>query len=124
MRTRAAAAVGWVVALLASAAVSAHHSFAMFESEKQIELAGVIRDFHWTNPHSWIFLNVKDVKGQTVEWKIEGGSPNLLKRDGWTRRSLIPGQPVTVRIRPAKDGTSYGSLVRVTLADGTQLGSR
>lgn len=112
------------IILLVCNGAAAHHSFSMFDNAKDLTLAGEIRDFQWTNPHSWIFLLVTDQKGAPIEWKVEGGSPNLLRRDGWTRRSLAKGDKVTLIIHPAKDGSNFGSLVRVTLADGTKLGSR
>ena len=117
-------AMAGVVMLLVSVDASAHHSFAMFDRGKEVSLVGEVRDFHWSNPHSWIFLIVKDNKGHAVEWKLEGGSPNLLQRDGWTRRSLGAGSQVTVVVHPSKDGTTSGSVISVTLADGTKLGSR
>lgn len=123
MRTRSRFLV-MTATLVAAVSSSAHHSFAMFDNQQEVALAGQVRDFQWTNPHSWIFLTVNDAQGHAVEWKVEGGSPNLLQRDGWTRRSLNAGDSVTVIVHPAKDGSAFGSLVRVTLADGTRLGSR
>ena len=116
-----------LVGLAAAAAVSAsapafaHHSFAMFDNQKNVTLEGTVKEFQWTNPHSWIQLMVKDPSGKDVEWSIEGGSPNGLSRGGWKRTSLKPGDKATVVIHPLKDGTNGGSLATVTV-NGVQIG--
>lgn len=109
--------------VLASTAASAHHSFALFDSSVNKTLVGVVREFQWTNPHSWIQLNVADEKGGVVEWAIEGNSPNILVRQGFTSKTLKPGDKITVVVHPLKDGSAGASLVSLTLADGTVLGS-
>jgi len=117
------------VLVLASIAIAAfaipavaHHSFAMFDASKTITLQGNIKEFHWTNPHSWIFLNVADPEGQSKEWAIELGSPSGLVRQGWVPKTLTPGMNVKIVIRPLKDGKPGGQFLAVTLPDGTQLG--
>jgi hypothetical protein len=115
---------------LAAAALSAtalpalaHHSFAMFDNQKEVELNGTVKDFQWTNPHTWIQVVVPNDAGtSTSEWSVEGGNPGDLARRGWKKTSLKPGDKVTVRIHPMKNGTNGGSLVGVTLADGTVVG--
>jgi Family of unknown function (DUF6152) len=109
------------VALYAIPAL-AHHSFAMFDANKTMTLEGTVREFHWTNPHSWIFLTVPDAKGQPAEWPIELGSPPGLMRQGWAPKTLTPGMKVKVVIRPLKDGKNGGQFLAVTLPDGKQLG--
>ncbi|MGC4029298.1 MAG: DUF6152 family protein [Steroidobacteraceae bacterium] len=111
-----------IALLVAAQGAWAHHSFAMFDGSKETTLVGEIRDFQWTNPHTWIHIAVTDEAGNAVVWKIEGGSPNLLQRRGWTRRSLNPGDKATILIHPAKDGSPLGSMMTVTLADGAKLG--
>ena len=98
----------------------AHHSFAMFDSSKQVTLVGTVKEFQWTNPHTWVQLNVP-TSGKVVEWSIEGGSPNGLARRGWKSSSLKPGDKVTIVVSPMKDGSNGGSLKTVTLADGKVL---
>jgi hypothetical protein len=112
------------VAIAASTAVPvwAHHSFAMFDNTKEVTLEGTVKEFQWTNPHTWIQVMVKDASGKQVEWSIEGGSPNSLSRSGWKRTSLKPGDKVTVVTRPLKNGHPGGSLVRV-LVDGQLVGT-
>ena len=115
------ALAGVAVMSLSGAPAFAHHSFAMFDNAKNTTLEGTIKEFQWTNPHSWIQIMVKDASGKEVEWSIEGGSPNGLSRGGWKRTSLKPGDKATVVIHPLKDGTNGGSLVTVTV-NGQQLG--
>ncbi len=116
------ALAGVSVVSLAGAPAFAHHSFAMFDNQKNTTLEGTVKDFQWTNPHSWIQLMVKDGSGKEVEWSIEGGSPNGLSRNGWKRTSLKPGDKASVVIHPLKDGTNGGSLVTVTV-NGQQIGN-
>ncbi len=107
----------------ATAPAFAHHSFAMFDNQKNTTLEGTVKEFQWTNPHSWVQLMVKDpATGKDVEWSIEGGSPNGLARNGWKRTSLKPGDKAVVVIHPLKDGANGGSLVTVTV-DGVQIGA-
>jgi hypothetical protein len=110
-----------IVAVVAQPA-SAHHSFAMFDNQKNVTLEGTVREFQWTNPHSWIQVVVKDGSGKNVEWSIEGGSPNGLMRNGWTRTSIKAGDKAAVVIHPLKDGTSGGSLVSISV-NGTPVGT-
>jgi hypothetical protein len=101
----------------------AHHSFAMFDNQKEVELNGTVKDFQWTNPHTWIQVVVPNDAGtSTSEWSVEGGNPGDLARRGWKKTSLKPGDKVIVRIHPMKNGSNGGSLVGVTLADGTVVG--
>ena len=116
-----AALASWVVL---PGAADAHHSFAMFDAAKEKTLEGTVKEFQWTNPHAWIQLMVTDPAGKVTEWSIECGSPNGLKRQGWRAAALKKGDKVTAVIHPLKSGESGGSLVIVTLADGTTLGKR
>ena len=100
----------------------AHHSFAMFDNQKDLTLEGTIKEFQWTNPHTWIQVMVKDAAGKEVEWSIEGGSPNSLSRNGWKRTSLKPGDKVVLVTHPLKDGSAGGSLVTVSV-DGVPIGN-
>src|ERR1700756_3771085 len=111
-----------LLALAGAAAVSlagspafAPHSFAMFDGQKTLSLDGTIKEFQWTNPHSWIQLLVKDSSGKVVEWSIEGGGPAIMSRSGWKRTTLKPGDTATVVIHPLKDGGPGGALVTVTV---------
>jgi len=111
-----------VIALTASCAVLAHHSFAMFDQSKQLSLTGTVREFQWTNPHAFIHIDVPDENGSQVMWQIEMNSPNNLRRQGWKSSMLKPGDKVTVVTNPLRDGKRGGLFVAATLADGTQMG--
>lgn len=103
------------------AAASAHHSFAMFDQTKQVPITGTVKEFQWTNPHSWIQLEApKD--GKNVVYSIEGGSPNGLRRQGWSSTTFKPGDKVTVYMSPLKNGDAGGSFVGAVLANGNKLG--
>lgn len=102
--------------------VAAHHSFSMFDMTKDVVLVGEVKEFQWTNPHIWVQLLVTDETGKTVEWSIEGNSPSSLSRQGWTKRSLAPGEKVTMTIHPLRDGQPGGSIVKIVRADGSLVG--
>jgi hypothetical protein len=117
-------AFGLAVVAVAVAAIPAvaHHSFAMFDATKTMTLEGSIKEFHWTNPHSWIFVMVPDAKGQPEEWAIELGSPSGLLGKGWEPKTLTASMRDKDLIRPHKDGKAGGQFLGVTLPDGKQLG--
>jgi hypothetical protein len=96
--------------LFAAPPASSHHSFAMFDSAKELTLAGTVREFQWTNPHSWLQLEVER-GGATIEYSIELGSPNSMSRRGWRRTTFKPGDKVTAVINPMRDGSPGGALV-------------
>src|SRR5215470_6320850 len=103
------------LAIFAHAAPAlAHHSFAMFDASKSMVLQGTVKDFQWTNPHSWIFPTVADAEGQATQWAIEMGSPSGLVRQGWGPKTIMPGMNVKVLIRPLKDGKNGGQFLGVT----------
>jgi hypothetical protein len=100
----------------------AHHSMNMFDDEHPITLEGTIVEFQWTNPHTWIQLDVLNEQAESVEWSIEAGSPNNLARRGWSRTTFQPGDKVVIVINPMKNGSPGGSFVSATLEDGRVLG--
>lgn len=113
--------VGVGAALAMAPPALAHHSFAMFNNEKSLTLEGSVKEFQWTNPHSWVQVIVKDPSGKEIEWSIEAGSPNGLSRQGWSRRSAKPGDKAVVVIHPMKDGSNGGSLVSLVI-NGEKVG--
>ncbi|MGZ3274086.1 MAG: DUF6152 family protein [Caulobacteraceae bacterium] len=104
-----------VFGLALAAPATAHHAFAMFDTNREVMLEGTVKEFQWTNPHTWVQLLVKDSGGKEVEWSIEGSSPNNLARFGWTRNSLKSGDHVQAVVHPLKDGSIGGSLVKITV---------
>lgn len=100
----------------------AHHSFyAEFDSNKQVVLEGTVVEMEWKNPHSWLVVNVVNEAGETEEWRVEGGSPNVLMRLGWTRDSLPTGTKVKVTGFQAKDGARRASSRSLEFPDGRQM---
>ena len=110
--------------LLYAGTAQAHHSNVAYEVNKVITVTGVVKEFQWVNPHTWLHLMVDDGKGGKVEWAAEGRAPGILLRAGWTRSSLKGGETVTVDMSPAKDGTHTAIIARVTKADGTILSNQ
>lgn len=100
--------------------VHAHHSFARFDSEREMTLEGTVKEFMWTNPHARIILEV-DHKAHEEQWAIEMIGPNNLARQGWRPKTLVPGMLVRLRIHPLRDGTNGGQFMEITLPDGTVL---
>jgi hypothetical protein len=102
--------------------LSAHHSFeAEYDANKPLLLKGVVTRMEWMNPHSRFYVDVKDEKGQIVNWNVELASPNVLLRQGWTKDALKVGDQVTVEASQAKDGSRFANAQRVTLADGRNV---
>jgi hypothetical protein len=111
-----------VAAMLASAPARAHHSAAMFDDSRVVELKGVVKELQWTNPHVWLQVTVAE-NGAKKEWSVEAGSPNTLSRTGWRSTTFKPGDAVTVRINPMKDGSAAGNFIGAKFeADGHTLG--
>ena len=120
---------GRLTALLAACAIagttlpmSAHHSFAAeFDRDKPITLTGTVTKLEWTNPHARIYLDVKDQKGNVVNWDFELGPPNGLMRRGWNRNSLRQGHVVTINGFLSKTAPHVANARTVKLADGREV---
>jgi hypothetical protein len=104
------------------APASAHHSFAMFDAETTITLQGTVKEFEWTNPHSWLRVMVNDAKtGQPAVWALELSSPARLKRMGMSADSVKAGDAVSVTFHPMKDGARGGQFLQAVLPGGKQV---
>ena len=108
---------------LAAQTSLAHHSAAMFDNQKVKELTGTIKEFQWKNPHVWIQVYVQAPSGAKEEWSIEGGGPNSLSRQGWRPTTFKPGDAVTIKVNPMKDGSTGGQFIGAKLADGKTIGN-
>jgi hypothetical protein len=107
--------------LVSGAPISAHHSFAAeYDASKPITLKGVVSKIEWTNPHARFYIEVKDETG-TFTWNLELASPNVLSRNGWTRKTLNIGDEITVQGAMAKDGSKMANARIVTLANGKRV---
>jgi hypothetical protein len=102
--------------------VSAHHSFAMFDTTNPITLAGVVTTVQWTNPHVYIEVDVSEGPGMK-HWTMELGSPSILMRGGWKFNSVKKGDKITAVVSPLRSGDPGSLLVRITLPDGRVLGN-
>jgi hypothetical protein len=89
---------------------AAHHSLALFDMQKSVRLEGTVKRFDWTNPHSWIFLEVMGPEAMTEAWTIELPSAGVLAREGWNKNYLRTGERVVLHVNPLKDGRRGGSL--------------
>ena len=107
---------------LAALPVSAHHSFAAeYDEKKPVKVTGIVKKVEWTNPHSRMYLDVKDANGTVTVWNFEFGSPNHLFRAGWTRNTVKEGDQITVEGWGAKDGSHMAQTRQVILADGKKV---
>ncbi len=104
-----------------SSTLRAHHSTAMFDSDNPIELSGTIVEWQYTNPHTFIILNVVDEDGNEVEWALEGRSTSAIYRLGWTPESLQPGDEIMVTVRPLHSGAPGGNYSNIRWRDGSEI---
>jgi hypothetical protein len=118
-----------MIAILGTAAllmsvVSAHHSFsAEFDSDKPVKLEGKVVKMEWTNPHTWLYLDVER-DGKVEHWMVEGGAPGVLLRNGWTKNTLPEGMRVVVSGHQAKDGAFRANSSSIQFPDGRTLGTK
>jgi hypothetical protein len=117
----------WQLVLAASASLIAasetavaHHSFAMFDQQHPVVLEGVVQEYHFTNPHSFIVLKVKQENGETLNWNLEGTSPSSLVREGWSSKSIKAGDELKVKMWPLRSGAPGGgwNAENVNFRDG------
>jgi hypothetical protein len=113
--------------LTAALPILAHHSMsAEFDSTKPVKVTGTVTKLDWMNPHIWVYVDVKDENGKIAKWQFEGGPPNSLRRNGWTRNALKEGDMVTIEGIRAKDpvnaeGAFVGNARNVTLPGGKRV---
>ena len=114
---------GAVALALAAGGAQAHHSFAMFDLQKQVTVSGTVKQFQWTNPHAYIQLVAKDDAGRDVEWSMEMGAPMYLYARGWRPRTLRAGMRINVTLNPLRNGRPGGVVRDVTDAEGKPIGT-
>jgi len=126
MKAKLAVLIGGTL-LAAAVPILAHHSIsAEFDPSKTVKVTGVVTKLDWMNPHIWVYIDAKDDNGKIAKWQFEGGPPNSLRRNGWTKNSLKEGDMVTVEGIRAKDpvnaqGVFIGNARNVTLPDGRRV---
>ena len=106
-----------VMAAVVAPLVSAHHSFAMFDPSKKVELTGTVKSFRWASPHGLIEVTVP-YKAGPIDWNIEMGNVGGLMRGGWTPTTIKPGDKVKFVVHPLRNGNAGGSFISMTLPDG------
>ena len=116
-----------VVTLVLCSSAFAHHGNSAYDETVRVTIKGRVTEFVWTNPHSQIYLDVKDKNGKTVNWGVETNSPAILMRAGWTRSSVKPGDEVTIILCPARNGAPVAYIgsgdpgTKVIFSDGREL---
>jgi hypothetical protein len=116
-----------IVSAIALAATTlpafAHHSYAEFNLDKKVTLEGTVKEFQWTNPHSWILVMVPNASGQEEQWAVELNSVSLLAERGWKPKTLKPGDKISITFHPMRNGSKAGSYMAVKLPDGKMMGN-
>jgi len=124
MRTKLALVTALVVLFVAGSAAPllAHHAFAAeFDAKKPVKFEGTVTKMQWTNPHVWLYVDVKKPDGSVENWAFEAGTPNVLFRRGFTKNSLPPGTKIVVDGYQSKDGSKRANGRDITFADGRKL---
>ena len=120
--TRTPGFVAVAIVLISALPVAAHHAFAAeFDTNKPVKLRGIVAKVEMVNPHSWIYVDVKNEDGTSVQWMLEAGSPNVLIRRGFTKLSLPKGTEVIFEGFQAKDGSTRANGRDITLPDGKKI---
>ena len=102
-----------LVCLRAAIPAFGHHGSAEYETEQVLTVEGVVKQYEWTNPHTWLYVTVANDKGEIAEWAGEAGAPGMLARRGWTSHSFKPGDKVKMSGRPAKNGSKQMLITKV-----------
>jgi hypothetical protein len=114
-------ALTYFLAMSFCTAALAHHSPAVFDRTREVKLVGVVKEFRWSNPHSFIELEVRNEKGGAELWAVEMNPPSYLVKAGWKSSTIRPGQTVTIMINPLRTPEKAGKFVSITLEDGKVL---
>ena len=122
MKTRLTLLLGVITLLAAAVPAIAHHAFAAeYDADQPVTLKGKVTRFEWTNPHARFYIDVTDASGKVINWNLELASPNVLKRNGWSSKSLQIGDTITVEGSRAKDGSMMANARVVTLSGGQRV---
>lgn len=118
-RNKFVAGLSLLLSIFPFSPIFAHHgSHVSYDTEKSVVLKGTVTEFAWSNPHTQIYFDVKNDKGDAVNWGAETANPANLAKSGWTRNSLKPGDEITVTMWPSKAGTPRGFLLKIVLPNG------
>jgi hypothetical protein len=123
MHVRALIRSGVTLGFLAAAVPAlAHHSYAEFDTDKKLTLDGTVKQFEWTNPHSWLLIMVPNAQGEEEQWAVELSSVSLLASRGWKPKTVMPGDKVSVTFHPMRNGSHAGSYMAIKLPSGKTMG--
>jgi hypothetical protein len=123
MKDRKTAFAAALLYLAMSSPLGAHHSFASFDMTRTLTMLCTVKEFQWTNPHSWLIVVAPNDAGELQEYRFEGVPPAILTRSGWTEDTLLVGDRISLDYHPHKDGEPGGAYVAVTLPTGKRLGT-
>ena len=116
--------IALAVSILLTQPAGAHHSGAMFEAQKTITVEGVVKEFQYTNPHSWLLVDVKSKNGTVTTWGFEAEGPSTLKRAGIRPSDFAPGTKLTITGHPMKNGSAAATWVEAIRTDGKRFDPR
>jgi hypothetical protein len=112
------------IAVLSAPLVAHHGRGATYDMKKRVTLKGTVSRVEWRNPHVLIYLDVKDADGKVVTWGFENSGVSTLAQEGYNRNTLKVGQPITAIVNPAANGAPTAIVVKIVLADGSEIMSR
>ena len=117
--------VGGIALALPACAIPAlaHHSYAEFDTDNKMTLEGTVKEFQWTNPHSWMLVMVPNASGQLEQWAVELNSVSLLAARGWKPKTVVPGDKVAITFHPMRNGMHAGSYMAIKLPNGKTMGN-
>lgn len=115
--TNSRIAVILLTLIVSAPSVMAHHSFAMFDATREVVVEGTVKQFDFTNPHSWLHMEVIGEDGEAQLWQVEMAAVSVLGRMGWKRNSIVPGDGVTVALHPLHSGEHGGNMVKITYTE-------
>jgi hypothetical protein len=106
----------------AATPVAAHHSYAEFDTNAKMTVKGTVKEFQWTNPHSWLLVMAPNAKGEQEQWAVELNSVSLLAARGWKPKTVVPGDKVEITFHPMRNGSNAGSYMAIKLPNGKTMG--
>lgn len=112
---------GAVALLMASGPMLAHHGRESYDQQRLTTVKGTVTKFDFANPHVLLYFDVKDDKDKIVKWVGETGSPNMMRRGGWNKNTLKPGDAITISGHPARDGSPSMRFMKIVLSNGQEL---
>jgi hypothetical protein len=113
--------LGLSALLMFAAPATAHHSAAAYDRTKTVTITGEVSEYHWVNPHVWVYMRVTLPDGKVQNWALESESVGQLVRNGWSKESFKPGDKISATVWPLKDGSFGGQLGTIKYADGREL---